>query len=735
MVTNELVACIAVAAGIGASACSEANAEAKDPAETGVLELVWERLGNCVGVAVAPELGEIFALERGGLCSVLDSEGRILRSFRTTPEISRLAVAHFGRDDERGGTIDLLGDDSWGHVAIALTVDGETRWERRWEDAVNHALAADLDGDGVDEVIVGFNGPAGLSVLDAGARTKWHSDELGNVWSVAVANVVGDVRPEVLACSSTGRVRVYDGEGRASEEIDPAFYTNVVVNLGRNGKHDRLLLGGEGEDDSILGAARSDGELIWSRQFSADSWAIGPGSWLAAGSMNGRVVVVDSSTGDLVASLEGPDNTPELAWLPGDESDPPRLLIATGTALRAYRIVEGAGEDESREIARSNSAQIEALRLERLRQVGEARAALRELPPLSPLAGTTAEEWREMEHWLAELLPCCPCRPGWKEAWSAYDEGIAESDWNELGPLMAKILDLCSELPVDSSTCAEARRSLLARGPAAVPFLAERLRRCDLSTEDGEREASCVESLLTELVDGHFGWTTLDFDGEGSSDERDLHRNVEVVHAWLVHAPRAGAELGYWEDLALRSARSRGPVALPAALTAERIRAGVEPEGVRFRAVGRLMEPGTRIRARTSVGEIVIEAGPGFERHYTWEGSTRSALLGPASGREEGPLGLYYPGPGEHWAEHKGITRGVLGEKRVAFASEALALAWIAEQSEWIPCVYRNDGWVVAWRKVPERRQLDVNVWRIEIDGQPPRRLQGACDDCITVDP
>ena len=41
------------------------------------------------------------------------------------------------------------------------------------------------------------------------------------------------------------------------------------------------------------------------------------------------------------------------------------------------------------------------------------------------------------------------------------------------------------------------------------------------------------------------------------------------------------------------------------------------------------------------------------------------------------------------------------------------ALAWIATQKKWIPVVYRNDGLLVGWRKNPERKQLNVEVWQL----------------------
>jgi hypothetical protein len=47
--------------------------------------------------------------------------------------------------------------------------------------------------------------------------------------------------------------------------------------------------------------------------------------------------------------------------------------------------------------------------------------------------------------------------------------------------------------------------------------------------------------------------------------------------------------------------------------------------------------------------------------------------------------------------------------------------------------VYRNDGLAVGWMLVPARRQLDVEVWQIYVNGKKPGRLPGARDDLIDV--
>jgi hypothetical protein len=94
---------------------------------------------------------------------------------------------------------------------------------------------------------------------------------------------------------------------------------------------------------------------------------------------------------------------------------------------------------------------------------------------------------------------------------------------------------------------------------------------------------------------------------------------------------------------------------------------------------------------------------------------------------------MYYPGPGDHWNGHNGITRGVVEEGQQHFKTAEEAAKWISAQ-QWAPLVYRNDGLAVGYRKELSRSQLDVVVWQIYIDGRKPTKLPGADDDKIVVD-
>ena len=162
-----------------------------------------------------------------------------------------------------------------------------------------------------------------------------------------------------------------------------------------------------------------------------------------------------------------------------------------------------------------------------------------------------------------------------------------------------------------------------------------------------------------------------------------------------------------------------------------------------------VMTPGMKITATTPVGTMTITAHEGLRRSYTWEGETRSVKMLPRETRWEGSLGIYYPGPGNHWKEHHGIRRAVVEEGQQHFDSTDEALAWMRLQEEGLtyvgkksderyvypmPFVYTDDGLAVGWGKVLPRSQLNVEVWQIYIQGEKPSKLPDSPNDKIVIE-
>ncbi len=146
-----------------------------------------------------------------------------------------------------------------------------------------------------------------------------------------------------------------------------------------------------------------------------------------------------------------------------------------------------------------------------------------------------------------------------------------------------------------------------------------------------------------------------------------------------------------------------------------------------------VMTEGMVITATNSYGVMEITAGKENVRNYTWNGGTRSAELIPRKTRWNGSLGIYFPGEGNHWKEHDGITRAVLEEGQQHFETIEEAVEWIRKENHW-GYVYRDDGLVVGWDKMTGAGgTLGASVWQVYINGKKPTSLPGSQNDKIVV--
>lgn len=148
-----------------------------------------------------------------------------------------------------------------------------------------------------------------------------------------------------------------------------------------------------------------------------------------------------------------------------------------------------------------------------------------------------------------------------------------------------------------------------------------------------------------------------------------------------------------------------------------------------------VMSKGMQITAETPNGAITITALSELERTYAWDSCSGTITMIPRTKRWYGSLGLYYPGPGEHWKDCNGISRAVVEEGQQHFNSLEAALAWISKRFEAprIQYVYRDDGLLVTWGKNLPRKQLNVEVWQILINGEKPSHLNGSNNNKISV--
>jgi outer membrane lipoprotein-sorting protein len=197
---------------------------------TAGLQLAWAREGAWSGVARSVGQPTVFALEQGGRVTQLSDGDQVI----TTSEVGEDAVSLRAASLLAGQRGQLLTFRLWGPSVEAHAADGKQLWSYARQGAdddawrVDDVWPADLDGDGLDETIVGYHGNAGLHVLDPKGQMLWKAADRQNVWHVTAGDVEGDTRPEVLATSSAGTVSVFDSKGKHLRDIEPGFYVQLV---------------------------------------------------------------------------------------------------------------------------------------------------------------------------------------------------------------------------------------------------------------------------------------------------------------------------------------------------------------------------------------------------------------------------------------------------------------------------------------------------------------------------
>jgi peroxiredoxin len=339
----------------GKNLAQEARNDAKAAQKTEGLELAWSVSGPYSCVATDPQGHTVYAVQARGRCDVLDPDGKTTRTFRlpgSGPQLIRFA--RLARDSQ-----ELLAFGSWGDSVLAAKVDGSKLWQETGGQGIDDVWAADLDGDGVDEVIVGYNGSTGLHVFSADGKRLWKRTDLGNVWHVTAGDLDGDGKPEVVTTSARGKVHVFSpGDGKPLQTLDAGLYANMVRTApGRaipSSRGDLVLVIGSASPGEAMVALGGDGKIHWTTKFPADvrhsdSLAVSPeGTQAAAGLRGGRVCVVALGHGRIVAQVAGQGLTPMVAWAAGADAGAPLLLVANGRELNAFRVKPGAAAAEGR---------------------------------------------------------------------------------------------------------------------------------------------------------------------------------------------------------------------------------------------------------------------------------------------------------------------------------------------------------------------------------------------------
>lgn len=344
-----------------------------------------------------------------------------------------------------------------------------------------------------------------------------------------------------------------------------------------------------------------------------------------------------------------------------------------------------------------------------------------------PMPGTTPQEWDEIKDWTDFLLDASEDATEmsiWTDGLS--DKKDRQSFWQDWP------LDIPPEkwgtvfYPTTDRAALDARSRLLAFGPKSVPAILEQLSLLDPGELRALDRARFATSILAELAYGHFPWR---YGGKGGEE---LSKNSTAIDCWTALWSRAVEDPSYWQRIASHGAAQQLPRSWehPESGLALGLFEGEQP----FIKIEAVLDAGQRLRATTDAGTIEIRADEGFGRYFTWDGETRFVVLDPAHRKQGNPgsVGLSYSGPGDHWDDNHGISRGVLNEGCKHFDDVESAVAWV-DSLVYMDFVHTGDGLVFGWLKNPSRRQINVDLWQVYVNGAKPEALPGGTDDRLTL--
>ncbi|MCD6475977.1 MAG: hypothetical protein J7K85_06885 [Anaerolineaceae bacterium] len=146
------------------------------------------------------------------------------------------------------------------------------------------------------------------------------------------------------------------------------------------------------------------------------------------------------------------------------------------------------------------------------------------------------------------------------------------------------------------------------------------------------------------------------------------------------------------------------------------------------------MTDGMTISVNTKYGEVIISAGKGAKRSYTWEGETLKTELVPRKKRWHGTLGLL--DDNNLRPPHKDVTHMLIEECQIHYSSIVDATRRL-NTYEGIEDIYRDDGLFIRFRKEPMVAEgkfyIDISVFQILIDHTKPTKLPGSQNSKIKV--
>lgn len=324
------------------------------------LEEVWTSNGNWVDVDRDTTTGEIYGLRSirgdratqswtGEVCQ-LDSTGAMVKAVTVGGSTHPPNWLRVLRDDTNG-TVAFATGLLWRPTVHVYEADGSLLWSKQYH-GVSSLRAGDIDGDGVDELLVATMN--GLFAERLNGSTQWHA--LGNRHAADVAHL----RDVVLVQVSSNRIVAVSTDGVINQERRARSQYQVVVLLPSENGRDTAMGVAIPEVDVISADATIQRRLTirgyrLANRIVSDAAVSPDGKWLAVICKEGSVAVIDVAS-DRVVSVSQLDVHlyPKLEWMPCKDGDSCHLVVASARGMRAYAMRPALQDAKPRSSGSSN---------------------------------------------------------------------------------------------------------------------------------------------------------------------------------------------------------------------------------------------------------------------------------------------------------------------------------------------------------------------------------------------
>lgn len=330
--TNRLeVELEALVAGKSLAGAHGAEPDSPDPelSNAGFAHL-WTRPSRYGDIAVSSD-GKVIVGLKGRVVELLDIRGNYIKSLDLPYYSRRLRCVRSGKPDSDN----LIVFNPVSGLA-SLAANGEILWTL--PAGISDAVAADLDHDNVDEVIVGAK--RALNVFEGNGKLRWSASADDGIVAVASGDFNGDGIADVAATSMFGSVHIRDANGNYLQGIDPqgTAYMQAFFRVASETKFRSLVIEDTNERARAL---NENAEELWAADLDVkgtgcDFLSFAPnGDWVAVG-YDHYLCILDLRSGRKSAVTHKVKRPFSVAWSTVD--DQPLLLVASQNALTAWRV-------------------------------------------------------------------------------------------------------------------------------------------------------------------------------------------------------------------------------------------------------------------------------------------------------------------------------------------------------------------------------------------------------------